>query len=205
MLSVVKNAICKNFITINKREEHIYQKEMRWYSAEWCPCINCYQCEMCFSTRCQLTIKDSDRKTDVGRGFFSLFFTLLPSDYRTAGCLHSCSFFLLSSSFPLSPLVSTHSKSSCAMVAQLLLLRAYRTRVDCARYLMPVQVVTHSDRTERTTGRQRRRRPRPSCDWSAQVGKSGWQCFKWRSPSEKTHFGGVVVQYVSQSDGQLPS
>lgn len=46
------------------------------YSAEWGPCINCYQCEMCFSTRCQLTINDSDRKTEVGRGqpFFPLIF-----------------------------------------------------------------------------------------------------------------------------------
>lgn len=46
------------------------------YSAEWGPCINCYQCEMCFSTRCQLTINDSDWKTEVGRGHLSSPFFL---------------------------------------------------------------------------------------------------------------------------------
>lgn len=170
--------------------------ETRWYSAEWGPCINCYQCEMCFSTRCQLTINDFDRKTEVGRGQPPppFFFTILPSDYRTADCLHSCFFFLLSSSFPLSPLVSTHSKSSCAMAAQLPLLRAYLAACRlCALPPAGAGGVTHSDGMERTAKRQRWRRPRLSCDWSARVGKSAWQCFKRGSPREKTHFAGVVT------------
>lgn len=71
-------------------------------------------------------LRPKDRSWKRSPFFPPFFFRILPSDYRTADCLHSCFFFLLSSSFPLSPLVSTHSKSSCAMAAQLPLLRAYR-------------------------------------------------------------------------------
>lgn len=69
MPSVVKkNTIVKTLLQSINVEECVYLMETRWYSAEWGPCINCYQCEMCFSTRCQLTINDFDRKTEVGRG-----------------------------------------------------------------------------------------------------------------------------------------
>lgn len=110
MPSVVKKKYnCENFITINKRWGVCLSdgNAMIQYSAEWGPCINCYQCEMCFSTRYQLTITDSDRKTEVGRGqpFFPLFFffRILPSDYRTADCLHSCFFSCCRHPFPFPP------------------------------------------------------------------------------------------------------
>lgn len=128
------------------------------YSAEWGPCINCYQCEMCFSTRCQLTINDSDRKTEVGRGqpfFPPFFFRILPSDYRTADCLHSCFFFLavvILSPFP--PRFCSFQVKLCnggpAPTTE-----GLSAASDCARYLMPAQVVTHSDGMERTDKRQR--------------------------------------------------
>lgn len=51
--------------------------------------------------------------------------------------------FLLPSSFTLSPLISAHSNSSCAMAAQVPLLRAYQLCADC------VQVVTLSDGMDR--------------------------------------------------------
>lgn len=114
-------------------------------------------------------------------------FTTLPSDYRTAGCLNSCFFFFCCRHPFHPPFISAHSNSCCAMAAPVPLLKAYQPCADSVRDLMPVRVVTLSHGMENADVRQRWRRPRPSCDWSALLGKSAQRCFKWETRREQIH------------------
>lgn len=143
-----------------------------------------YQLLSVWNVLCQYIINDSDWKTEGGRG---------QPIYQPARCLQSCFFFLavVTPPPPPPPFVSTHSKSSCAMAAQVPLLSAYQLSISCRWWNRGVS------RTSTLTS------PEASCDWPMSVGKSAWWCFKWETPGEQTHFAAVVAQYVSQTRGSV--
>lgn len=197
---LLKKYNCENFITINKC--------WRVCLSDGNAMIFCWMGSMyqllsvwhvLFHSLPILTINPSmtptERQKLVEVNLFPppFFFTILPSDYRTADCLHSCFFSCCRHPFPSPP-------SFLLIPSQVVQWRPSShywgliwLRADCARYLLPVQVVWHT-----ATGW--RGQPNVSADaargWAV-IGQRGWESPRDSVLSEGAHVKKLTLLVLS--------